>query len=424
VTLTATVATSGGSYATGEVAFTEGSTSLGSAAVESGEATLVTSALPVGTDTVKGTYQPGPYFGASSGTTSVSVSSSKLATTTTVYGSSPTVQGEVDQIDVYVSGTESGESAPTGTVTLTTGSTTLGSAALQYGYATFNVSTLPVGTDTVKATYSGDADFKGGDGTDQITVVEGGYWLSDSAGDVYPFESASTFSVASGSSKASGTIIGMAPTPDGQGYYLASNKGKVFAYGDATPPSTSCPTASDYVALTVNPYFEGLWLVQANGQVCALGGAETLGPGSGTTLSGTVVGMETTSDGGGLYLVTNNGSVYAYGDATDEDFGGLSSGTATNIVGLALSQYGEGYWLVSAKGAIYPFGEATSFGSESGATLPGPIVGMTATADAEGYYLVTDTGKLYPFGDAVGYGDRSSDSQTNITTVAGVPSEE
>jgi hypothetical protein len=157
--------------------------------------------------------------------------------------------------------------------------------------------------------------------------------------------------------------------------------------------------------------------------VCALGGADSLGPTSGTTLSGTVVGIASTTDGSGLYLVTNNGSVYAYGDATDEDFGGLSSGTATNIVGMALSQYGEGYWLVSATGVIYPFGEATSFGSTSG-TLPGPIVGITATADQQGYYMVTDTGKLYAFGDAISYGDRSTDGKTNITTVAAVPAEE
>jgi large repetitive protein len=423
VTLTASVTSTGGNSPTGDVVFTEGSTTLGSAALVGGEATLVTPSLPVGADTVTGSYQPGPYFGASSGTTPVSVSSSKLATTTAVYGSSESVQGEVDQISVEVSGNETGESTPTGTVTLTTGSTSLGSAPIQYGYASFNVSTLPVGTDTVKASYSGDADFKTSSGTMQVTVVEAGYWLSDSAGDVYPFGSASTFSVASGSSKASGTIIGMAPTPDGQGYYLASTKGKVFSYGDATPPTTSCPTASDYVALAANPYFEGLWLVQANGQVCALGGADSLGPTSGTTLSGTVVGIASTTDGSGLYLVTNNGSVYAYGDATDEDFGGLSSGTATNIVGMALSQYGEGYWLVSATGVIYPFGEATSFGSTSG-TLPGPIVGITATADQQGYYMVTDTGKLYAFGDAISYGDRSTDGKTNITTVAAVPAEE
>jgi hypothetical protein len=124
--------------------------------------------------------------------------------------------------------------------------------------------------------------------------------------------------------------------------------------------------------------------VQANGQVCALGGADTLGPSSGTTLSGTVVGIATTFDGSGLNFVTNNGSVYAYGDATGSDFGGLSSGTATNSVGMSLPQYGEGYWLVSAAGVIYRFGQTTSFGSESGATLPGPIVGMTPTADSQG----------------------------------------
>lgn len=49
--------------------------------------------------------------------------------------------------------------APTGTVSFFNGSTNLGTAPLTNGTATFNVSTLPAGTDSLTAVYSGDSNF-------------------------------------------------------------------------------------------------------------------------------------------------------------------------------------------------------------------------------------------------------------------------
>jgi len=53
----------------------------------------------------------------------------------------------------------SGRPAPTGTVTFLSGSTSLGTATLSGGGASLSVTSLPVGTDSVTAAYSGDANF-------------------------------------------------------------------------------------------------------------------------------------------------------------------------------------------------------------------------------------------------------------------------
>ena len=65
-----------------------------------------------------------------------------------------------------------GPTAPTGTVTFSTGSTTLGSAALPVGgpaVATLTTSALPGGTDAVVATYSGDSIHSTDSGTTTVT---------------------------------------------------------------------------------------------------------------------------------------------------------------------------------------------------------------------------------------------------------------
>ena len=71
-------------------------------------------------------------------------------------------------------------------------------------------------------------------------------------------------------------VVGMAPTPDGKGYWLVGADGGVFAFGDAvyygsmggTPPST--PRWSGMAATADGG---GYWLVGADGGVFAFGDA-------------------------------------------------------------------------------------------------------------------------------------------------------
>ena len=46
------------------------------------------------------------------------------------------------------------------------------------------------------------------------------------------------------------------------------------------------------------------------------------------------------------------------------------------MVGIASTQDGAGYWLVAADGGIFPFGDAAGLGSTGNITLNQPMVGM------------------------------------------------
>jgi hypothetical protein len=53
-----------------------------------------------------------------------------------------------------------GAAAPTGTVTFKNGTTTLGTSTVTEGVATLTTTALPVGADSLTASYSGDSNYK------------------------------------------------------------------------------------------------------------------------------------------------------------------------------------------------------------------------------------------------------------------------
>ena len=74
------------------------------------------------------------------------------------------------------------------------------------------------------------------------------------------------------------------------------------------------------------------------------------------------------------------------------------------IVGMASTPDGKGYWLVAADGGIFTFGDAGFYGSTGAINLNKPIVGMASTPDGKGYWLVAADGGIFTFGDAGFYG--------------------
>jgi hypothetical protein len=72
----------------------------------------------------------------------------------------PSVAGQAVTFTATVSPVSPGSGTPTGTATFMDGSTTLGTAALGGGIASFTTSALAVGTHSIKVVYSGDANFK------------------------------------------------------------------------------------------------------------------------------------------------------------------------------------------------------------------------------------------------------------------------
>ena len=193
--------------------------------------------------------------------------------------------------------------------------------------------------------------------------------------------------------------VGMAATPDGGGYWVVTNLGQVYPFGDAPSLggiSSSTKLNAPIVGMAATPDGDGYWLVGADGGVFSFGDAKFQGSlGSTTVLNAPIVGMAANSDGKGYWLVGADGQVYPFGDAPS--LGGISSSTKLNapIVGMAATSDGKGYWLVGADGGVFRFGDAKFYGSLGSTVLNARIVGMAATPDGGGYWLVGADGGVF-----------------------------
>lgn len=161
VTLTAHVQQASGSVTpTGTVIFYNGATAVGSASLSSGTASLTTSSLPLGSDSITATYSGASGFDSStSSAVTVTVASGVVSTSTKLAASASTIT-QNSPVTLTAAVTQStGTTTPTGTVTFYNGATTLGSAALNAGIASISTSSLPTGTDSISAAYSGAVAF-------------------------------------------------------------------------------------------------------------------------------------------------------------------------------------------------------------------------------------------------------------------------
>ncbi len=148
VTLTQTVPVG----ATGSVIFSNGSTIVGSATIGNGTATLVTSSLPVGANGITVSFAGNANYAATtSPATTVTITALSTATALTASPASGTYGTSV-VLSAAVSG--GGTPLTSGSVQFLNGSVSLGSAAVNgSGVAAFTVTTLPVGTNTMTASF-------------------------------------------------------------------------------------------------------------------------------------------------------------------------------------------------------------------------------------------------------------------------------
>jgi hypothetical protein len=160
VTFTATVTSTFGGTPTGTVRFTSGTTTLcNTATLSGGVATCPYATLPAGSDSVTATYNGDSNHATSSGSETQTVNK---ATTTTALTSTPNPSNFNQSVTFTATVTGQFGGTPTGTVTFTSGTTTLcNMMGLSAGVATCVYSTLPSGSDLVTASYSGDTNYVG-----------------------------------------------------------------------------------------------------------------------------------------------------------------------------------------------------------------------------------------------------------------------
>jgi arabinan endo-1,5-alpha-L-arabinosidase len=165
VTLTATVAASGGATPIGTVNFNSGSTLLGTGTLDgTGKATLTLSSLAAGTYSITASYVGSGTDGASaSAVVQVTVQAQSAVLTTTVATASFTSRLQGLPLTIYATVTPaSGTAIPTGAVVFTDGTNALGSGVLDVsGRATVNTTKLAVGSHAITASYGGDTNYDG-----------------------------------------------------------------------------------------------------------------------------------------------------------------------------------------------------------------------------------------------------------------------
>jgi len=175
----------------------------------------------------------------------------------------------------------------------------------------------------------------------------------------------------------------------------------VTAFGAATvaPGTTLHGLNAPVVGVASTPDGLGYWVVASDGGIFTGGDATFEGSAGGIHLNAPIVGMAATPSGHGYWLVASDGGVFSFGDAT---FAGSEGGAHLNapIVGMAATPSGHGYWLVASDGGVFSFGDAPFEGSEGGRPLNQPVVGMAATPSGHGYWLVASDGGIFSFGDA------------------------
>jgi hypothetical protein len=201
-------------------------------------------------------------------------------------------------------------------------------------------------------------------------------------------------------------VIGMATTPNQAGYWLATANGNVYAFGNAALyPSSSGPVSGQLpwgslqgvefpgsvVGIVSTPDGRGYYLVASDGSVYSFGDAKYLGSEGNRALGHPVVGMAYDADTSGYWLVDSAGGVYSF----HAPFFG-SARSPHPVVGIALSPSTGGYWVVATNGAVYAF-HAPNYGSMAGHPLTKPIVGMAFDPYTGGYWLVGNDGGIFSF---------------------------
>ena len=366
VSLTATVLSGGNPVTTGIVTFYNGATSLGTASLNSsGVATLATTTLPVGTDSITASYGATTNYAAStSAATSISVGTE--ATTTTLSApASATYGASVSLTATVLSG---GNPVTTGIVTFYNGATSLGTGSLNSsGVATLTTATLPVGTDSITASYAATTNYAASTsvassisvGTEATTTT-----LSAPASATYGASvSLAATVLAGGNPVTAGTVI----------FYNGATSlgtGSLNSSGSATLATTTLPVGTDSITASYGATTNYAASTSAAGSISVGNDATTTSlsvPPSATY--GTSVSLTATVVSGGNPVTT--GTVTFYNGATSLGAGSLNSSGAATLATTTLP--------VGTDSITASYGATTNYAASTSAASSVTITAIVAS---------------------------------------------
>jgi arabinan endo-1,5-alpha-L-arabinosidase len=176
VTLTATVTSSSSSVTVGSVTFNNGSTSLATTAVNSfGQASWSSTSFTAGSYSLSASYGGASAYLSSTSKAATLTVNKALAQSSVTLLVAPASAAEglpVELVATVGAGSGAGSAVPTGSVSFSAGSTTLGTAALDSTEEAHLTSTLlAVGSNSITATYSGDTNFTASTSSAEMAAI-------------------------------------------------------------------------------------------------------------------------------------------------------------------------------------------------------------------------------------------------------------
>lgn len=174
-----------------------------------------------------------------------------------------------------------------------------------------------------------------------------GYWVAGADGSVFSF--GAPFHGSGYGKNLEGTVVGMAPTTSGDGYFLVTSRGQVVGFGDAVLPGSlsGVGLSAPVRGIAADPDGRGYWLVAEDGGVFAFD-APYLGNATGFRRFGDgSVGIAATSTGRGYLVAQRSGAVVAFGGAP-AGAGADAIDNGRDTVGITSAGV-KGYWLAVAR---------------------------------------------------------------------------
>jgi hypothetical protein len=191
-----------------------------------------------------------------------------------------------------------------------------------------------------------------------------GYWLLGGDGGVFSFGDAAFYG-STGGLHLNAPVIGMAPTKSGHGYWILAKDGGIFSYGDAAfyGSTGSLKLNKPVIDMSVSSTGNGYRLVALDGGIFSFGDAAFYGSMGGEHLNQPVVSMANAPSGTGYWMIGADGGIFAFGPGAPF-YGSLVGSGASGEGGARIRATGDGagYFILSKQGRIYPFGNATAAG--------------------------------------------------------------
>jgi GT2 family glycosyltransferase len=146
----------------------------------------------------------------------------------------------------------------------------------------------------------------------------------------------------------------------------------------------------------------GYWILADDGSVRAFGNAPSLDGGAGDALDAPAIAFAPADRGAGMWILDTSGVVHARGSARIVERREVPF--SASAVAVAATREGDGLWVTHDDGTVETHGAAPDLEQTSPARRTAHVVAITTSPVGVGYWLLDRDGGVTAFGDAPWHG--------------------